>query len=379
MNTKYHTIIIGGGFFGMYIAEYFAKQGQKVLLLEKENDFMQHASFVNQARVHNGYHYPRSILTALRSRVSFPNFSKEFEHCIDDSFEKYYAIGKTLSNVTAKQFEQFCKRIKAPCDPAPHKIKSLFNSSLVDEVFSTVEYAFDAVKLKSYMRERLDAAGVKYHLNTEVTKVEKGIDGVLSIFTDQISSDNNQDCYTSNQVFNCTYSMINNLLKKSNIPEISLKHELAELCLVDVPIELKDKGFTMMCGPFFSVMPFPAKNTHCFSHVRYTPHFHWYDNNESKYIKAHSYFDNINKQSAWKKMKLDAMRYMPVIEKCSYTESLWEVKTVLPRSEANDSRPILFNEDYGINGLHSIMGGKIDNVYDVIDEIKKSENVMCYE
>ena len=54
-------VIIGGGFFGMYIAEYFARQGKKVLLCEKEADFMQRASYANQARVHNGYHYPRSI------------------------------------------------------------------------------------------------------------------------------------------------------------------------------------------------------------------------------------------------------------------------------------------------------------------------------
>ena len=130
-----------------------------------------------------------------------------------------------------------------------------------------------------------------------------------------------------------------------------------------------------MCGPFFSVMPFPAKNSHCFSHVRYTPHFHWYDSN-SEYINAHDYIENINKRSAWNKMKLDAMRYMPILEESKYIESLWEVKTVLPRSEANDSRPILFNENHGINGLHCIMGGKIDNVYDVMNEIKKSESVV---
>ena len=370
METKYQTVIIGGGFFGMYIAEYLAKQGQKVLICEKESDFMQHASFVNQARVHNGYHYPRSILTALRSRISFPHFSKEFKSCIDDSFEKYYSIGKILSNVTAKQFSQFCKRIDAPCEPAPHNIKNLFNESLVDEVFSTVEYAFDSIKLKDCMKQRLEDVGVDCLLNTEVTKVVKYHENSLEIQTKKSNDENNVRTYKVNQVFNCTYSMINDLLHKSSIPEIPLKHELAELCLIDVPDELKNKGFTMMCGPYFSVMPFPAKDTHCFSHVRYTPHFYWEDKDDIEYTNAHRYFKNINKRSAWNKMKLDAIRYMPILEKSAYIESLWEVKTVLPRSEANDSRPILFNENYGINGLHCIMGGKIDNVYDVIEEIK---------
>tara|TARA_B110000211_G_scaffold233340_1_gene299304 strand:+ start:632 stop:865 length:234 start_codon:yes stop_codon:yes gene_type:complete len=73
----------------MYLSEYFARQGHEVILSEKEEDFMQRASYVNQARVHNGYHYPRSILTALRSRASLPRFYEEFHSCIDDTFDKY--------------------------------------------------------------------------------------------------------------------------------------------------------------------------------------------------------------------------------------------------------------------------------------------------
>ena len=44
---------------------------------------------------------------------------------------------------------------------------------------------------------------------------------------------------------------------------------------------------------------------------------------------------------------------------------------MLPRSETNDSRPILFMPNYGLKGFHNVMGGKIDNVYDVIEVIEK--------
>lgn len=43
----------------------------RILIIEKDCDLMQRASYGNQAKVHNGYHYPRSILTARRSRVNF--------------------------------------------------------------------------------------------------------------------------------------------------------------------------------------------------------------------------------------------------------------------------------------------------------------------
>ena len=87
---KTDILVIGGGFFGMHIADYFARKGRMTMLVERETEFMRRASYVNQARVHNGYHYPRSVLTALRSRISFPVFCREFADCIDSDFDQYY-------------------------------------------------------------------------------------------------------------------------------------------------------------------------------------------------------------------------------------------------------------------------------------------------
>ena len=77
------------------------------------------------------------------------------------------------------------------------------------------------------------------------------------------------------------------------------------------------------------------------------------------------------KYSAWKIMQRDAARYIPCLNECTYRKSLWEVKTVLPRSEVNDSRPILCKFNYGLKGFHCVMGGKIDNAYDAVAAIEK--------
>ena len=143
------------GGFGLYLAEFLAKKGCEVLLLEEEKELMTHASFHNQARVHNGYHYPRSVLTALRSRVSFPRFISEFPDCIDSDFEKFYLIARPLGKVTAKQFKQFCERIGAYIEPAPNKIARLVNPQHIEAVFTTQEFAFDALKLRQCMLERI--------------------------------------------------------------------------------------------------------------------------------------------------------------------------------------------------------------------------------
>ncbi len=86
---QYDAVVIGGGFFGCQLSLYLKQYMKAILILEKESDLLQRASFANQARVHNGYHYPRSILTALRSRVNFPQFVNEYRECIASNFDKY--------------------------------------------------------------------------------------------------------------------------------------------------------------------------------------------------------------------------------------------------------------------------------------------------
>ncbi len=359
---KKKIVIVGGGFFGMYIAEYFATLGHDVNLYEKEPQFMSRASFNNQARVHNGYHYPRSILTALRSRISFPRFVDEFKDCIDSDFEKYYLISNQLSKVSGTQFLKFCERIGASCEPAPSHLQKLVNPALIEACFSVTEYAFDALKLRDKMLERLKASSVWYRTGISVNKIRQHNSGVVVMCSDVATGD--QEEIYADHVFNCTYSHINYLLENSNIELIPLKHEMTEMCLVEVPDELKKVGITVMCGPFFSVMPFPSSGLHSFSHVRYTPHYEWYDAANTPLIDAYQRINADIKNSAWHYMQKDAMRYMPILSECTYKRSLWEIKTLLPRSESDDSRPILFRPNHGLKGFHCVMGGKIDNVYD---------------
>ena len=361
-------LIAGGGFFGMYLAESLAKVGHSVRIVEKEEDFMQRASYVNQARVHNGYHYPRSILTALRSKESFPNFVREFEECIDNEFEKYYMIPKRLSKVSAGQFSEFCSRIGVPCEEASGVIKKLANPNFIDTVLKTKEYAFNSPLLKETMVKRMDYAGVEQTLNSAVESIQQVKGGVLAKV---IHSQGEVTEFECDHVFNCTYSMINKINSDSGIKLIPLKHELAEMVLVNVPDELKGVGLTVMDGPFFSIMPFPSENLHSFSHVRYTPHCSWQEGFGTEYASAHELFRTLSKQSNFNMMRQDAQRYMPVLKDLEFEKSLWEVKTLLPKSEADDSRPILFKSNYTMKGYHCVMGGKIDNVFDAMAIVER--------
>ncbi len=125
-----------------------------------------------------------------------------------------------------------------------------------------------------------------------------------------------------------------------------------------------------MCGPFFSLMPFPSTSHHSLSHVRYTPHFQWFES-EPVDMESKKDFYEMRRKTAFHKMVADAANFIPALREATYESSRWEIKTVLPKSEADDSRPILFVANHSLPGYHCILGGKIDNIYDSLSGVEK--------
>jgi glycine/D-amino acid oxidase-like deaminating enzyme len=359
----YDAVIIGGGFYGLRIALYLKEQlgiGD-ILVIEKETGMMTRASYANQARVHNGYHYPRSVLTALRSRVNFPVFVDEYGEAVVSNFDKYYAVSKKLSKVNAKQFKEFCQKIGADIEPASTKIKDKFNPYLTDGVFKVREYAFDSWKLRDLLMNRIGKTDITHHNGEEVVRVSEAKDGVA------VESD--KQTYLAKRIINCGYSQLNKLNRASGLALVPLKHEITEMCLVKLPRGMEDFSITVMDGPFFSIMPFPTRGLSTVSHVRYTPHTEWRDDGTTKTHDPHGYFAANKMKSNFPQMYADVVRYIPELRGMQYVESVWEVKTVLVQSEGDDSRPILFRSDLGLNNYTCIMGGKLDNIYDVFKEL----------
>jgi glycine/D-amino acid oxidase-like deaminating enzyme len=362
---EYDAVVVGGGAFGCAIAIHLRERAAaRVLVVEMGDTLLGRASYGNQARVHNGYHYPRSLLTALRCRVNFPRFVDDFSDAIVDDFEKLYAVGRTASKVTASQFRQFCERIGAPLKPAPAARKRLFDPDRIEDVFSAREVAFDAVRLRALLGARLLDSGAELRLATEALAVRRLEGGRLEV---TLRGAAGETTVTAARVFNCTYARLNRLLVGSGLPPVRLKHELTEMALVEVPDELEGLAVTVMCGPYFSLMPFPARGLHTLSHVRYTPHHEWQDGGEGAWRDPYSELARAPRASHFPHMVRDAARYLPRVAGVRHVESIWEVKTVLPKSEVDDSRPVLYLKDCGLPHLTCMLGGKIDNIYDILD------------
>ena len=78
----YDKIILGVGLYGLYAAQKCGAAGQRVLVLERDSAPFMRATYINQARVHMGYHYPRSYSTAIKSAHYFERFCEDYGFCL---------------------------------------------------------------------------------------------------------------------------------------------------------------------------------------------------------------------------------------------------------------------------------------------------------
>ena len=113
---KYDKIILGAGLYGLYAAQLCASRGQHVLVLECDDAPFKRATYINQARVHQGYHYPRSLSTAMKSAGYFARFNKDYGFCINREFQKVYATSSEYSWSDGTQFKKFCEAAQIPCE-----------------------------------------------------------------------------------------------------------------------------------------------------------------------------------------------------------------------------------------------------------------------
>ncbi len=361
------AVVVGGGFYGAHIAALLARRLPAVVLFERENALLTRASYNNQARVHGGYHYPRSILTSLRSRANYPRFVADHAAAIDRSFLKLYAIARRQSKVTAAQFAEFCRRIGAPVEAAGAAATRRFDADHVEAVFEVEECAFNATALAVAAAATLASAGVQVCTGVAVRAVAPGGPRRLRI----VWGDGAGESTDADLVVLCTYSALNDLLADSGLATVPLVHELTELALVEPPESMRGLGVTVMDGPFWSCMPFPAERVHSLSHVRYTPHARWSDGGDDGHAVRGEGVRHRLPPSHAPHMLRDAARYLPEVAGARYLRSLWEVKTILPRSDMDDSRPILVRQVDGAPGLLAVLGAKIDNVYDVEEELSR--------
>jgi hypothetical protein len=370
-------IIIGAGLYGLYSALFCAKKGENCIVLEYDSESFKRATYINQARVHMGYHYPRSLSTAVKSAGYFNRFNEDYGFCVLKSFDQIYATSADFSWTNGEQFQKFCQDAGIRCEEVP--ISRYFQPGMCDGAFLTEEYTYDAHILRDWFLQQLaQYSNVQIVYGARIEKINRSNGNYRVIMAEGTS-------YESRFVLNATYASCNQILQKVQDrafekETFGIKYELCEIILCDVDNRLKNTGITVMDGPFFSIMPFGKTGQHSLTAVTFTPHMTSYDRTPVFECQEQSggfcspvQLGNCNDcpakpNSAWDYMSGLARKYMRNDLTFTYKESLFSMKPILKASEVDDSRPTVVKVHSREPYFVSVLSGKINTVYD-LDEI----------
>lgn len=359
----YDVLIIGGGIYGLYCANFLSKRNKRVLLIDIDNSLFSRASYVNQARLHNGYHYPRSYETANIAQSYYDKFKTDFRVCINDVWEHIYAVSTYDSLTTDMDFINFCNRVNIPLSPInPSKY---FINNTVNSAYKVEECAFDYKKLCKHLIENNK---FDIHCNTSIKSVKQQSDKyVLSLSNNQII-----ECEC---IINTTYASINQINKLFGYSFIDMKYELCEMILCESPNNLKDKGITIVDGHYFSIMPFGLQNHHSLYSVEHSVHETSWDNlpkfscQHARNTCSPNQLNNCNMcyakpLTAFSKMYKLTKQYL-IDSNIKYLNSIYTVKVVSKHAEQSDARLVSIEEHNKSPRFLSFFSGKISSIYEL--------------
>lgn len=350
----FDAIIIGGGMFGLYTAQILLSKGMTVAVLEKEKDIFGRASMINQARIHRGYHYPRSLETAQKTARYYDRFCDDFGFALFNPFRQYYAISKENSLVSASKYDRFCKKIKIPLVEIDKN--KFFKGEKVEAVFEAAEACFDYQKIKHYFLKQFNG-------NKNICIFYESFPQSQEIYSSKyiLKLNTGVTIGAKSLVINSTYKNVNDINSMFGYPGYELKYERCELVLCRLTDDFSKLGLTVMDGPFFSMMPFGNGDYSSFSSVKFTPL-------ETSYVGSQNLEKNPQK-SNWTKTLDLAKSYLHDGISFEYQSSIYETKPILLSSEKDDARPTLITIHSTFPFFMSVLAGKISTIYDLEEKL----------
>ncbi|HVY72531.1 MAG TPA: FAD-dependent oxidoreductase [Candidatus Paceibacterota bacterium] len=346
--------IIGAGIFGTNCAIELAKFCD-VVLIERNEDILQEASFVNQYRHHWGYHYPRSSETVRDIAVALPTFETRYEKAIIRNFPTYYAIAKSGSRVTPREYLDFCRAhglafTKEFPDP------EFLNRNKVSLSLKTLEPIYNYDILVDITKKLLGRNSIEIRLSTAVQGGRIKKNGAK-----ELSLKSRKGVYKEpfDYVINATYAQYNQLAHWFNFPIKPIRIDLVEALIVQLP--LPRISLAVMDGPFTNLVPTSTDGLFTLVHIResilerYVPRTGL--PNVSRKIRKRNVAQTLKKSRAW----------FPILSHATIQEVRYTLRAVNAGRERDDGRPS--DVSYHGFGIWSVLGGKIINSVIAAQEI----------
>ena len=343
MTNNLKVCVIGGGIFGLTSAIFLSKYSNEIKIFDKNQFILSGATKFNHNRHHFGFHYPRSIDTALQCISAKKDFDKFYSNSIDYGFNNFYAISNINSKITYDEFENFCEKTSLQFKTIQSP-KNIFNSNLISKCYTVKEGVYNIDKIRLILSKR-----IKNFKNIKIINKVK-----VSGYVDQ---DKSIEYVKSNKlikenfdiIINATYDSINNHIFKD---KIEMEYNLQEMCRLKINNERF--GSTILDGEFPSILPVAnKKNEYLFAHVKHSQLVKM----KSKKIPKKIYNKNIPSQIniTFKKSK----KFLKILEKAELLGSFRVIRAVNIDQKTDSRKSEIIHHS---NGNITIFSGKIITV-----------------
>lgn len=349
-------IVIGAGIFGITIALELAKK-HNITLVDMNRDIMQNASKVNHNRLHFGFHYPRSKVTALQSLEGYELFYDYFKDAINSNFENYYMIEKN-SNVNNHQYERFCDDLHLIYRKQYPEIDINFDN--IEASYLTNEPIFDYGRIRSILESDIENSGIKLILDKNIS--------------------NKRDVTDYDIIINTTYFNINKIKKIFGLPQTKLR-----LQTVIIPIfnwNTPPTGLTIMDGKYCSIMPKGFQQEIFLLYHAKESIIYEIEANEipaiwgcgKKIINNHfikeNIYDKIIAMRHINKILTASKKYFRFLKDCEVMD-YWQTIRALPINDDDERLSIFDVSEYNSQKIISVLSGKISTCLLTAQNINK--------
>ena len=349
-NNYLKAVVIGGGIHGVSSAIALAREGLEVSLLEKNSDIMEGTSRATQNRAHLGYHYPRSLSTAIECREGLEFFEKRYPATLIYQHDDYYLIEKHNSLTSYQQYKNFCDDVSIPYEERMPS-EDFWNKENIEGGFKVSEPIYDLEMLKRILKKEVselrinifnDSAMIGFDeangsdTGYKIHCLEKGVKGRV---------------HDADIIVNATYAYSNNILKILGLEKDMTMYHLQKTEVVIARSKEQIPSLTVMDGPFVTLLPL----TNC----KDLGLFLVYDVVNSVLEQEEGYFldDKISHTTNWSKMQNHGEKYFPFFGRLEYIASNYGSRPV-PIEVVGDSRETRIKHHEKLPGIYSLFEGK---------------------
>ncbi len=329
--------IVGGGLYGIHIANRLASRDFDVTVFEKEEELMMSASKVNQWRLHKGFHYPRSKETSRTCRDTQKIFREIYSEAIVEDDEHYYCIASEDTKTTPEEFMAHCDEIGLEYRRSDLDI---VRDEKVDLTLKVNEDRIDSDKLKEICFRRLEENNVDVRTGHRIDSVDE-----LDDF---------------DYVVVATYANSNWIFDEDSGLRRDYKFELVEKPVVQLSEKFEGKSLVVMDGPFMCFDPYKDGDKFLLGNVIKCIH----DTQIGEVPEIPSEYEDLLDNGVVEnpevtnidEFKSHGSEFIPGLTDAEHVGSMYTFRTTLPDREDTDARPTLVDRE---GNVFRVFSGKL--------------------